>query len=87
MMLDLTPICPSCNSKDIKIHGQYDTKNHGLRHINQCNKCNRCFSLTFNTLLAGIRKPISLVIQVVKARTEGLGLNNQTNTAPIRLGS
>jgi len=83
MMLDLTPICPSCNSKDIKIHGQYDTKNHGLRHINQCNKCNRCFSSTFNTLLAGIRKPISLVIQVVKARTEGLGLNAAARTFEI----
>ncbi len=82
-MLDLTPTCPSCNSKNTKIHTHYDTKNHGQRAINQCNECNRCFSSTFNTFLAGIRKPISLVIQVIKSRTDGLGLNAACRTFDI----
>ena len=33
------------------------------------------FSETFFPFMEGIKKPISLIAQVFKARTEGLGLN------------
>ena len=33
------------------------------------------FSETKNTILAGIRKPVSLIVQVIKSRSEGMGLN------------
>ena len=75
--------CPSCNSKDIKTHTRYQTKNHGERVIYECSECGRCFSSTFNTFLAGIQKPISLIITVIKSRTEGLGLNAACRTFDI----
>jgi len=49
--------------------------NHGQRVIHKCNKYERLFKSTFNTFLAGIRKPISLIIQVIISRPEGLGFN------------
>jgi len=36
---------------------------------------NRLFSETKATLLEGLRKPTSFIIQVPKTRTEGVGLN------------
>lgn len=67
--------CPSCNSRELKRHTSYKTKNHGQREIFRCTVCNRYFSPTANTFLAGIRKPISFIVQVFKARTEGMGFN------------
>jgi len=42
--------------------------------------CGHYFSPTSNTFLAGVRKPVSLIVQVIKARTEGLGLNAASRT-------
>ena len=71
----LTPPCPSCHGRDMKRHTLYETKDNGKRVIFQCKSCGRYFSQTNNTFLAGIRKPISLIIQVLDTRTEGMGLN------------
>jgi transposase-like protein len=67
--------CPSCKSHAIKYHRNYQTKGYGSRTIYECNDCNDCFSETRNTLLEGLKKPISVIWQVIKARTEGQGLN------------
>ncbi len=40
-----------------------------------CTACGKVFSETKNTILAGIRKPLSLIVQVLKSRSEGLGFN------------
>lgn len=82
-MVTLIPTCPSCNSQNTKIHTNYDTMNHGQRVIHKCNECERFFASTFNTFLAGIRKPISLIIQVMMSRTEGLGFNAACRTFEI----
>ena len=63
--------------------GHYNTKNHGQRVIHKCNECEIFFSSTINTFLAGIKKPISLIIKVIKSRTEGLGLNAACRTFEI----
>lgn len=76
----LTPTCPSCHGHEVKRHTLYETKNHGQRVISKCIACERYFSQTSNTFLAGIKKPISLVIHVIKARTEGMGLNAACRT-------
>ncbi len=51
------------------------TQNHGERTIYRCKSREEYFSETTNTFLAGIRKPISTIIHVIKARTEGTGLD------------
>jgi hypothetical protein len=40
-----------------------------------CTACGKIFSETKNTILAGIKKPLILIVQVLKSRSEGLGFN------------
>ena len=40
-----------------------------------CLSCGASFSETKNTFLEGLRTPVSLIWQVLKARTEGMALN------------
>ncbi len=67
--------CPCCRSKDVMRHTLYTTQNHGERAIYRCKSCREYFSETTNTFLARIKKPISTIIHVIKARTEGMALN------------
>ncbi len=72
--------CPACHSSDIQYHSPYPTKNHGGRVIYKCENCPAYFSETKNTLLEGLKTPVSVIWQVIKARTDGLGLNAATRT-------
>ena len=72
--------CPVCHSVDIQHHSSYTTKNHGGRIIYKCKTCPASFSETKNTLLEGLKTPVSVIWQVVKARTEGMGLNAAART-------
>jgi transposase-like protein/IS1 family transposase len=75
-----TMTCPSCQSQNFKRHTVYETKHNGRKDIYRCIDCNRFFSSSANTFLAGIRKPASLIATVLKARSEGLGLNATCRT-------
>ena len=70
-------VCPSCQCRELKPHTLYGTMNYGERAIYRCTACGRYFSPTTNTFLAGIKKPI---IHVIKARSEGIGLNAACRT-------
>src|SRR2546422_11381293 len=72
--------CPVCHSSDMKYHSLYTTKNHGGRVIYKCEHCPVYFSETKNTLMEGLKTPVSVIWQVLKARTEGLGLNAAART-------
>jgi transposase-like protein len=72
--------CPVCHSFDIQYHSPYTTKNHGGRVMYKCEHCPASFSETKNTLLEGLKTPVSVIWQVIKARTDGLGLNAATRT-------
>ena len=72
--------CPVCHSADIKYYSPSTTKNHGSRVMDQCATCPACFSETNNTLLEGLKTPVSVIWQVVKARTEGMGFNAAART-------
>ena len=72
--------CPACHSSDIQYHSPYTTKNHGGRVIYKCDNCPTYFSETKNTFLEGLKTPVSVIWQVIKARTDGLGLNAATRT-------
>jgi hypothetical protein len=67
--------CPVCHSADMKYHSLYTTKNHGGRVIDKCEHCPVYFSETKNTLMEGLKTPVSVIWQVLKARTEGRGFN------------
>ena len=67
--------CPHCFSESLEDYSHYETKNNGSRKLYQCTRCKQVFSETKNTFLEGLKKPISFVIEVLKARSEGLGLN------------
>src|ERR687895_580436 len=72
--------CPTCQSSDIHSHSSYTTKNHGVRVIYQCQTCQSYFSETKHTLMAGLKTPLSVIWTVIKARTDGMGLNAATRT-------
>ena len=67
--------CPDCKCEEIVPYRTYETCENGLRTIFKCTQCQKCFSETKNTFMEGIRKPLSAVAQVIKARTEGIGVN------------
>jgi transposase-like protein len=72
--------CPTCHSSDIHSPSSYTTKNHGVRVIYPCQTCQSYFSETKHTLMAGLKTPMSVIWTVIKARTDGMGLNAATRT-------
>ena len=72
--------CPTCQSAVLQSHTTYATQHHGRRIIYKCASCPGYFSETKKTLMAGLKTPVSVIWQVVKARTEGMGLNAASRT-------
>src|SRR5215470_1955592 len=72
--------CPMCHSAVLQSHTTYTTKSHGRRVIYKCDHCPVYFSETKNTLMEGLKTPVSVIWQVLKARTEGMGLNAAART-------
>ena len=72
--------CPTCHSAVLQSHTTYPTQHHGRRIIYKCDHCPVYFSETKNTLMAGLKTPVSVIWQVLKARTEGMGLNAAART-------
>ena len=67
--------CPHCLSEPIEDYSVYETKSNGTRKLYQCIECHQVFSETKRTFLEGLKKPISLIINVLKSRSEGMGFN------------
>jgi transposase-like protein len=75
-MMDLfSQNCPCCDSAKVNVRTRYTTQNNGTHPIYHCRSCDIYFSDTFATPMAGLRTPLSRIIEVLKARTEGQGLN------------
>ena len=72
--------CPVCHSADMQHHAPYTTKNYGGRVMYTCAICPASFSETKNTLLEGLKTPVSVIWHVLKARTEGMGFNAAART-------
>ena len=72
--------CPVCHSADIHYHSSYATKNFGGRVLYKCDTCPAYVSETKNTLLEGLKTPVSVIWQVIQARTEGRGFKAATRT-------
>ena len=67
--------CPHCLSERIEEYKIYQTITNGSRKLFKCIECQKVFSETKGTFLEGLKKPMSLIISVLKARSEGLSLN------------
>ena len=67
--------CPDCKSEKCSLFKNYSTMNNGARELYICNNCMQTFSETKGTFLEGIRKSISFIVTVFKARSNGLGFN------------
>ena len=72
--------CPTCKSSVLQSHTTYATQHHGSRIIYKCASCLDDFSETKKTLMEGVKTPVSVIWQVLKARTEGRGLNAAART-------
>lgn len=75
-----TKRCPDCQSPENRIVRTYETQQNGTRALYTCEACGCLFSETKNTFLEGIRTPFSDIWRVLKARTDGLGLNAAVRT-------
>jgi transposase-like protein len=67
--------CPHCLSEHIEDYSFYETKNNGTRKLYRCSECQQVFAETKGTFLEGLKKPISLIINVLQSRSEGMGFN------------
>jgi len=77
--------CPTCHSVVLRSHTTYATQHHGRRIIYKCANCPTYFSETTKTLMAGLKTPVSVIWHVVKARTEGMGLNSHSAPRKLRI--
>jgi len=67
--------CPGCDNVHVQVHTRYPTQSNGTHTIYYCRQCDCYFSDAVATPMAGLRTPLSRIIEVLKARTEGQGLN------------
>ena len=70
--------CPYCDGKNVEQQRTYTIKSGTPRTMYHCASCLRTFSETRHTPLAQLKTPIALVVQVLAALTEGVGINAAT---------
>lgn len=75
-----TKRCPDCRSSENQIVRTYETQQNGTRALLKCEACGGHFSETTDTFLEGLRTPLSEIWRVLKARTDGMGLNAAVRT-------
>lgn len=75
--------CPNCATAEVRVHTRYATQAHGTRTIYHCGQCDIYYSETFATPIAGLTTPLSRIITVLIARSEGLGLNATARTFKV----
>ncbi len=59
-------------------HKKYEIRCGDIRQLYKCNDCGCCFSETRNTVLEGLRTPVSRIIMILTALAEGSGVNAVT---------
>ena len=76
MDLLLSHRCPLCGEEEsVQVHSRYPTKNNGMRTIYRCRYCDIYYSETFGSAIAGLTTPLSRIIEILTARSEGMSLN------------
>ena len=78
-MMTLTHMrCPYCHGKNVEAQRTYTIQCGAPRTLDHCAPCARSFSETRHTPIAQLKTPIALVVQVLAALTEGVGINAAT---------
>ena len=67
--------CPYCHGKNVEAQRTYTIQCGAPRTLYHCAPCARSFSETHYTPIAQLKTPIALVVQVLSALTEGVGIN------------
>ena len=70
--------CSYCNGKNVEAQRPYSIQCGESRTMYHCAPCARSFSATRHTPIAHLKTPIALVVQVLSALTEGVGMNAAT---------
>jgi len=70
--------CPYCDGKNVEEQRTYTIKCGVPRTMYHCAPCARSFSETSHTPIAHLKTPIAIVVQVLSALTEGVGINAAT---------
>ena len=77
--MTLTQIrCAHCGGKNIEGYRTYTIKDGEQRTMYHCSSWDRAFSETRNTPIAQLKTPIAVIVQVLSALTEGVGINAAT---------
>lgn len=81
MDLLLSHRCPLCGEEEsVQVHSRYLTKRNGMRTIYRCRYCEIYYSETFGSAIAGLTTPLSRIIEILTARSEGMSLNATART-------
>jgi transposase-like protein len=70
--------CTDCGGKNVDGYRTYTIKYGEQRTMSHCSACGCYFSETKNTPIAHVKTPISVIVQVILALTEGVGINAVT---------
>lgn len=79
--------CAGCRSKSIRVLRTYQTTQNGQRSLLRCDNCDLCFSETKNSVIEKLQRPISLVVQALRARLGGMGFNETAMAFGIARGT
>ena len=79
--------CPYCHGKTIEAQRTYTIQCGEPRTLYHCASCARTFSETRHTPIAHLKTPIALVVQVLAALTEGVGINAATRLYSVSKNS
>ena len=86
--MTLTQIrCAHCGCKNIETYRTYTTKGGEQRTMYHCSSCDSAFSETKHTPIAQLKTPLSVIVQVLSALTEGVGLNAATRLYSVSKNS
>ena len=70
--------CTDCGGMNVDGYRTYTIKHGEQRIMYHCSSCGCSFSETKNTPIAHLKTPISVIVQVIAALTEGVGINAAT---------
>ena len=77
--MTLTQIrCADCGGKNVEGYSTYTIKDGEQHPMDQCASCGCSFSETKQTPLTHLKTPIAVIVQVLSALTEGVGINAAT---------
>jgi transposase-like protein len=79
--------CADCGGQNVDGYRTYTIKDGEQRTMYHCTSCDCSFSETKHTPLADLKTPIAVIVQVLSALTEGVGINAATRLYDVSKNS